>query len=203
MGLTCRTMRTRDEKKELVVKEKAIELLTRLGFDGFSMQKLAREAKISPATLYIYYKDKEDLIARLGSDLAAMIADASLAGFSPEMSFAAGLRKQWENRARFYLNHPNEASCFDVIRHAPQCAVINEELTNRFKPVMARFVQRAIQNGELIAMPLEVYWSIAYGPLFTLLRFHREGISKGNRPFTFSRKIMDQTLERVLVALHP
>lgn len=196
-------MRTRDEKKELVVKEKAINLLNKLGFDGFSMQKLAKEAKISPATLYIYYRDKEDLIARIASELGHAIAEASLHGFSPEMSFADGLRKQWENRAKFYIENPKLASCFDVIRHSPQCAFINKEMSDRFRPVMEKFIRKAVQNRELMELPLEVYWAIAYGPIYSLIRFHQDGISKGNRPFTFSRKIMDQTLERVLKALHP
>jgi len=62
-------MRIRDEQKEALVKEKAIELLVEYGFEGFSMQKLAREVGISPATLYIYYSDKEDLIKKLGLEL--------------------------------------------------------------------------------------------------------------------------------------
>ena len=35
------------------------------GFNGFSMQKLAKAANVSPATIYIYFKDKEDLIQQL------------------------------------------------------------------------------------------------------------------------------------------
>jgi AcrR family transcriptional regulator len=196
-------MRTRDEKKELMVKEKAISMLNKLGFDGFSMQKLAKEAKISPATLYIYYNDKEDLVAKIASELGKKIADASLEGFSPEMTFAEGLKKQWENRAKFFIENPKEASCFDVIRHAPQCAFLNKEMSDRFRPVMEKFIRNAVRNGELADMPLEVYWAIAYGPIYTLIRFHQDGMSKGNRPFTFSKKIMDQTLARALKALHP
>ncbi|MBN8856321.1 MAG: helix-turn-helix transcriptional regulator [Sphingobacteriales bacterium] len=33
-------------------------MVVREGFDGFSMQKLARAAGVSPTTIYIYFKDK-------------------------------------------------------------------------------------------------------------------------------------------------
>jgi TetR/AcrR family transcriptional regulator, multidrug resistance operon repressor len=47
-------MRTRDEQKEITIREKALEMIVEQGFDGFSMQKLAKAAKVSPGTLYIY-----------------------------------------------------------------------------------------------------------------------------------------------------
>ena len=50
-------MRTRDENKEQLVRQKALELIVNQGLEGFSMQKLAKAAAVSPATLYIYYKD--------------------------------------------------------------------------------------------------------------------------------------------------
>ena len=51
-------MRTRDEKKEHAIRRRALEIIVERGFDGFSMQKLAKAAGVSPATLYIYFKDR-------------------------------------------------------------------------------------------------------------------------------------------------
>ena len=51
-------MRGRDLNKVDLVKLNAMELLVRTGFEGFTMNKLAKECKISVATLYIYYKIK-------------------------------------------------------------------------------------------------------------------------------------------------
>jgi AcrR family transcriptional regulator len=59
-------MRTRYTEKEKLVRENAIVLLVKDGFEGFSMAKLAKACNISVATLYIYYKDKDDLIKQLG-----------------------------------------------------------------------------------------------------------------------------------------
>ena len=62
-------MRTRDTDKEKLVIEKAIELIVSDGFEGFSMNKLARLCKISVATLYIYYQHKDDLIKKIGIEI--------------------------------------------------------------------------------------------------------------------------------------
>ncbi len=98
-------MRLRDEKKEEIVRKKALELLVQLGFDGFSMQKLAKAAGVSPATLYIYYKDKEDLILRIGEEVGERMVKATFDGFHQEMDLKTGLWVQWTNRANFHLNH--------------------------------------------------------------------------------------------------
>jgi TetR/AcrR family transcriptional repressor of multidrug resistance operon len=196
-------MRTQDEQKKALVKEKALELLVKYGFEGFSMQKLAREAKISPATLYIYYTDKEDLIKTLGVDLGNRFAETTLAGFDAKMSLREGLKKQWQNRTRYLLENPMEANAWEVIRHSPVGLEVANLITRQIGPVMGEFTHNAIRNKELIEMPLEVYWSITYGPLYTLLKFHLDGRSLAAKPFVFSEKIMNDTLELVLKALKP
>lgn len=196
-------MRTQDEQKKALVKEKALELLVKHGFEGFSMQKLAKAARISPATLYIYYADKEDLIRTLGIELSSRFAESTLAGFDGKMSLREGLKKQWQNRMKYLLTHPMEANAWEVIRHSPVGLEVANFATSKISPVMAEFAHNAIRNKELREMPLEVYWSITYGPLYTLLKFHLDGRSFGLKPFVFSEQIMNDTLELVLKALKP
>ncbi|MFM2224807.1 MAG: hypothetical protein RJA07_1009 [Bacteroidota bacterium] len=196
-------MRTRNIQKEKLVKQKAIELLVKHGFDGFSMQKLAKTCDISVATLYIYYKHKDDLIKQIGLEEGERMTSATLKDFSPEMKFADGLKKQWENRSKFSLNNPKSIACYEVIRHSPYGDVVGNSIANNFRPIMKKFIEKAIKDKQLKAMPIEVYWSVAFGPLYTLIRFHEEGKSMGVKPFKFSDKIMYQTLALVLKALKP
>ena len=196
-------MRTRNAKKEELVRQEAIEMLVRDGFQGFSMNKLAQACGISVATLYIYYRDKDDLIIKIGSDIGKKFMEKTLQGFDPEMSFGVGLKKQWENRSAFAIKYPGEVACYEIIRHSRHGDDILEGSMKGFKATMGDFTHNAIKNKELIPVPLEVFWSIAYGPLYTLLRFHEEGKSIGGRPFKFSKKIMDETFQLVIKSLTP
>ncbi len=196
-------MRTRNADKELLVKEQAVEMLVRDGFQGFSMNRLAQACDISVATLYIYYKDKDDLIRKIGTDIGNQFMAHTLKGFSPDMSFATGLKKQWENRAAFALKFPKEVACYEIIRHSSHGDEIVQDSLQEFKKAMRDFSHNAVEKGELRLMPMEVFWSVAYGPLYQLLVFHADGRSVGGRPFKFSKKIMEETLELVLKALTP
>ncbi len=194
-------MRYRDEHKELLVKEKAIELVVKEGLDGFSMHKLAKEARVSPATLYIYYKDKEDLLVQLGHEEAARLTAAILKNFDPDMGFEEGMRVQWRNRANYWLENPVRASFLEQLKHSSLRSRVFEKLNMEFVDSMSKFVQNAIANKELLPMTREVFWSVAYAPLYNLIRFHTEGFSLAGQPFQFSEEIMWETFDVAMRAL--
>jgi len=196
-------VRTRNSGKEQLVKQHAIKMLVKDGFQGFSMNRLARACGISVATLYIYYQDKDDLIKKIGVEIGQNFFYETLKDFSPAMPFKEGLQQQWENRSRFALKYPNEVNCFEIIRHSSHGEYILKESLKEFKTVMGDFFHNAVQKKELKPVSLEVFWSVAYGPLYTLLRFHGEGKSIGGKSFKFSKKIMYESLELVIKALTP
>jgi len=196
-------MRIRDTNKERVVKEKAAEMLVKDGFEGFSMNRLAKACDISVATLYIYYRDKEDLIKKLGVEIGEQFFTETLKGFSADMSFKEGLKKQWENRARFALKYPREVAAYEIIRHSTHGDYILTESMKGFKEAMASFFSGAVKRRELLPVSTELFWAVAYGPLYTLLRFHSEGKSIGGKPFKLSKRMLNDALELAVKALTP
>ncbi|MDQ6469135.1 TetR/AcrR family transcriptional regulator [Flavobacterium sp. LHD-80] len=196
-------MRTRDINKEEIVKQKAIEMLVSQGVEGFGMNRLAKECGVSVATLYIYYSDKEDLIKKIGTEIGQNFFDEMLFEFSSEMSFVDGLRKQWENRSRFVINHLLETTCFELLKHSTYADAILSEITPDFRNEMERFITKSIEKRELLPMTFEIFWSIAYGSLYSLLELHREGKSMSGKPFVFTDEIRDEAFNLVLKALVP
>src|SRR3954468_8655030 len=100
-------MRTRDESKEAAIREKALEMIVKEGFDGLSMQKLAKAANVSPATIYIYYKNREDLLNSLYDHVNETFAREALRKFDSGLSLEDGLWLQWKNRMKFIFEYPN------------------------------------------------------------------------------------------------
>jgi AcrR family transcriptional regulator len=196
-------MRTRDPRKEKAIREKALGMIVKEGFDGFSMQKLAKAAKVSPATLYIYFKDRDDLILSLNEEIAGRMFARTLKDFDPKMSFERGLKMQWINRARFFMENPQEMHFLEQIRFSPFHDRANFA-KGPFQEAMKAFVKNAIARKELIKVPVAVYWSIAFAPLYQLVKFHMHGKGlPGTGPFVLDDKILMLTLNLVLKALKP
>lgn len=173
------------------------------GYDGFSMNKLAKACAISVATLYIYYQDKDDLIKKIGTDLSKTFLCQTLLGFTPDMPFREGLKKQWENRARYAINFPTDVACYEILRHTPHGEYIFEHSISDFKEAMSMFFHNSLTRGEMRPLSLESFWSVAYGPLYFLLRFHKEGKNIAGQPFQMNDSVRDEAFELVIKALTP
>ena len=196
-------MRVRDPDKEHAIREQALDMIVAQGFDGLSMQKLAKAAGVSPATIYIYFKNRDDLIVSLYREEARKMAELTLDGFDPGMSFADGLRLQWNNRARYCMAHPKRMHFMEQIRYSPFYARESARRSS-FAATMCTFVESCIRRGELIRIPVEVYWAVAFAPLYQLVKFHMHGRGlPGTGPFALDSKILNLSLSLVLKALTP
>lgn len=195
-------MRTRDEHKETAIREQAMEMIVNEGFDGLSMQKLAKAANVSPATIYIYYKNREDLLNQLFIEVHKTFSDLALKGFDPELSLEEGLWLQWKNRLRFIMEYPTYFQFFEQFRNSP---LINHKDLNiaEFKENMKRFVMNAIKRGEMSKMEPEIFWSLAYGSFYSLVKFHLQEKSMMGNDFKITDAKMKQVLKMVIKALKP
>lgn len=194
-------MRVRDEEKVRLVKEKAIESIVRDGFEGFSMNRLAKACKISVATLYIYFKDRDDLIISIAKEEGDRMGDCFIENFHPDLSFEEGMRVQWTNRYRYIRENPLTYLFLEQLRNSSYQQRFLEDFMTNFRVVISRFMENVVGRGEVERMPLEVFWSVAYAPLYSLVRFDREGLSVGGRRFSLTDEVMWQTFDLVIKAL--
>lgn len=196
-------MRVKDTAKEENIRQKAIEMIASEGLQGFGINKLAKAAGVSPATIYIYFNDKVHLISTLCLEVGKELVEYSLKGFDPGMSFEEGLKVQWKNRLEFFLKHPAEMEFLEIIRYTVFYEQVAKMMKSNFGASMDQFMRNAIANKQLLALPFEVYWSIAFSPLYQLIKFHTQGQSYVNSNFVLTDDAMMQSLKLVLKALKP
>ena len=193
----------RDIQKEETIKQKALELIVKEGFDGMSMHKLAKAAKVSAGTIYIYFKDREDLIVRIGIDEEQKMLEATLKDFDPEMNFDTGLKIQWYNRAKYFLENPKRMHFMEQLRYSKYADNVKAVVKSDFLKKMSRFTQKAIDEKQLVQLPIEIYWSLAFAPLYQLVKFHVNKKGLHNNHFTLDKNILEQTISIVLKGLKP
>ncbi|TJY44497.1 TetR/AcrR family transcriptional regulator [Cohnella pontilimi] len=100
--------RQKEQKEELRahILRTAGQLFVELGYSNFSMRKLAERIGYSPATLYVYFRDKDDLLF--------LVVDDAFMRFTERLEAAAsGGTDMWERLGRlgeayvtFGLEHP-------------------------------------------------------------------------------------------------
>jgi AcrR family transcriptional regulator len=193
-------MRAKDENKEITIRDQAIEMIVKEGFYGLSMQKLARAANISASTIYVYFDSREDMLNKLFFYVEDIFTKESLKDFDPKMSFEEGLWLQWKNRYRHILKYPLHFHFSEQFRNSP--LIRHKDIQeNRFKKSMKEFVYHAVQRNEIEDLPVEIFWSLAYGPFYTLVKFHLDDSSMTGKPFSLSDHKMKQAFALVMKAL--
>lgn len=196
-------MRAKDENKAIVIREKAMEMIVSQGFDGLSMHKLAKSAGISVSTIYIYFKNREDLLNQLYAETAYNFVQTMLTGFSADMTFEEGLWQQWRNRFRHILQHPLHHRFWEQFRNSPLIEKQNDPCEQRFKQTMRDFVANAEKKKEIVKLPQEIFWAIAYGTFYTLVKFHLDNSTMAGLPFTLNDELLKLTFDRVMQSLRP
>lgn len=195
-------MRTRDEHKELAIREHALEIIVKEGFDGLSMHKLAKAAKVSPATIYIYFKNREDLLNSLYRHVHTTFATVALENFDPDLGLEEGLWIQWKNRKLFVETYPHYFQFYEQFRNSPLISH-NDIGKDEFRNSMSRFVHNAIKRGEMADMDMELFWCLAYGSFYSLLKFHLHCKQIMDRPYTVTDKKLKRMLSMVMNGLRP
>ena len=194
-------MRLRDENKVQAISEMAIAMIAEEGLENFSINRLAKAANVSPATIYIYYKDKDDLINQLSVEQGMEMVKATVKGLSPDMPFEDGLWLQWKNRAHYAINNKQVTTFLAQLRNSNYRATMMNVISEEMKNTAGKFVKNAIKRGEVDDISIEVFWSVAFAPLYSLLKFHLDGESLGGKKFTLTPKIMRGSFSYVIKAL--
>ena len=119
-------MRTKDFDKQQRIKEAMMRLILREGINGASVSKIAREAGVSPATIYIYYASKEDLLSAAFREYSHQSYAYLNRRLRPEM----GPAELIEAIVRGYYAYSTEhEEIFSFVEQCSRCPTLSEQVS--------------------------------------------------------------------------
>ncbi|MEM6348304.1 MAG: TetR/AcrR family transcriptional regulator [Bacteroidota bacterium] len=163
-------MRPRDKKKEQAVVDAAIQLINQYGIEGLSMSKLAKLAGVSPATLYIYYANKDDLLNQLFVKVRREFAQAIFAGFDPQMDFTQGFQLLWENHYRFAREHSDAFWFLEQSANSVAVREMDPKQESRWLAPMDMFLHFGHEAGVFKDLNLMMFRAFAFAPILQLVK---------------------------------
>lgn len=124
MGIIERKEREKAEMRRLIL-DTALRIFREKGYEGLNIRSLADAIEYSPATIYLYYKDKNELFFALQYEAAAIKRDHIIP--------AAGIADPWERLTaigskylEFGFKHPDLYDLLFITR-APMEHIENQE----------------------------------------------------------------------------
>lgn len=161
-------MRTQDEIKKEALFNATVKLVNEIGFAASSVSKIAKEAGISPATIYIYHKNKEDLLVSTYLEIKKNIGLAIHENFDDSRPFRDILRTVWLNMFAYIDKHPDYFQYTEQFASSPyQNLTDKKEIEQYFLPVMA-VVHRGIEQKVIKNVHFDILTAFMFIPILSL-----------------------------------
>jgi len=142
------------EKRTALLKA-TLALINNGGIQEASMAKIAKQANVSPATIYLYFENKQDLVNQLYLEVKTEFTSKAFLQYDAKAPTKKSFEQIWFNMAHFKLYQNEEAAFLSQCDNTP---LIDQE---------------TLHKGLELLQPLFELWK----------RGQHEGIIKNISPF--------------------
>lgn len=161
-------MRIKDEEKQAALFEATVKVVNKIGFASSSVAKIAKEAGISPATLYIYHKNKEDLLISTYLDIKRQLSEMVLKGIDETLPIKAIFRQIWFNMFEFTTKHLDYFQFSEQFSNCPYNDQVNQKNIDRMFIPIGNLIRKGIQQKIIKECNVDIISAFIFYPVIIL-----------------------------------
>lgn len=203
MGTKERRERQKENLRQEIL-DAASEMFAAEGFENVSMRKIAEKIEYSPTTIYLYFKDKSDLIFQLCEESFAKLGQVLERIKQKNDDPLDALRDAARAYVKFGLQHPNH---YKVIFVIPLQQTLNhddyafegsmgEKTFNYLRECVAECIRQKKVRPVDIEVTSQALWAGMHG-VTSLLIAHEDF------PWVAHKKLIDQLIDTMIRGLQP
>ncbi len=161
-------MRMKDEEKQEALFKATVKLVNAIGFASSSVFKIAKEANVSSATLYIYHKNKEDLLVSTYLAIKQSMSKALLEDFDPDGPIRDILKKVWFNVFHFITQHSDYFHFAEQFSNSPYADLVNQAEVEKYLDPLIRVLRKGIEQKIIKDVSLDILRAFMFYPIVAL-----------------------------------
>lgn len=168
--------KSKDKRDALL--QATLLLINQGGIQEASMSKVAKQAKVSPGTIYLYFENKQDLVNQLYLNIKALFSEKAFKDFNSEESVKDSFEKIWYRIAKFKTNQSEEASFLNQCDNTP---MIDEESRQEglkhLQPILDLWI-RGQEEGLIKNIPPYLLYAFTIYPMAFLMNTKNSSLCK-------------------------
>ena len=179
--------------------EAASQLFVEEGYQRVTMRRIAQRIEYSPTTIYLYFKDKNELLAAVCEETFAQLA-AGLERLQKTAGTPLGyLREGLRTYVEFGLAHPHQYTVA-FLRPIPgqNGPELGDSAGGRVFDTLRQGVRLCVENGDIrtanIDLTAQALWASVHG--LTALLITTKGV-----PFVARPALVDHTIDMLIAGL--
>ena len=123
-------MRLKDERKPEAITKTIIKLINNIGFANISMSKIAKETGLSPATLYIYYESKDDMLRKTYMSIKRQMSQECLSNINISDDIKDIVFQLCRNLLAYMETHADE---FLFLEQSANSPLVTDDMIQEFQ----------------------------------------------------------------------
>jgi AcrR family transcriptional regulator len=184
MGITERRQREKDVRRELAM-DAAMAIYAAEGYHAITMDKIAERSEVSRAALYLYFKNKEEIVLSAIISYADYFARLLQEMYEKRESIKGNLLEElWECFGAFYEKDPVAFSAWQYLHQREMVTNLSPEFRDilyeegaKVVSLQHKIVGYAVEEGIFIQCDYrtlaEVIWSTFLGIVYIERSKHR------------------------------
>jgi AcrR family transcriptional regulator len=161
-------MRTKDDQKKEALFRATVKLVNEIGFASSSVSKIAREANVSPSTIYVYFKNKEDLLVSTYIEIKHGLSDALLADFDDKLPIRDIIKGAWFSVFKYISNNLEDYDYLEQFANSPYSSLVDQEtLEKEYMPIVNVF-QKGIEQKIIKNVDMNFLAAFMFNPISRL-----------------------------------
>lgn len=172
------TKRVKSNQKRIALLNATLSLVINKGFHDAPMSKIAKLAQVSPATIYIYFENKQDLINQLYLEIKASFSAHAFKNYDENQSIKESFELIWFNIANFKLNNVLEANFLSQCDNTPMIDEESRQIGLKHLQPLLDLWERGQQKGVIKLISPYLLYAYTIYPLAFLTSMQQQGAFK-------------------------
>ncbi len=171
-------IREKSKEKRNALLKATLSLVNNNGFHDAPMSKIAKMANVSPATIYIYFENKQDLINQLYLELKISYTEQAFKDYAENMPVKKAFELIWYNIADYKLKQVDEAWFLAQCDNTTMVdEVSRQEGLKHLQPLLDLW-ERGQDEGIIKDVSPYILYAYAINPLAFLMNMQKRDLYK-------------------------
>ena len=161
-------MRTKDDHKKEALFKATIKLVNEIGFASSSVSKIAREANVSPSTIYVFFKNKEDLLVSTYLEIKHHLAETLLDDFDDSLPIRDIIKSAWFSIFNFVSNNLKAFDYIEQFANSPYSSLVDKEALEREYLPLINVIAKGIEQKIIKNVDMNILSAFLFDPVSRL-----------------------------------
>lgn len=161
-------MRIKDIEKEKALYLATIKVVNEIGFASSSVSKIAKEAGVSPATLYTYFANKDDLLISTYIEIKRELSQIAMNDVDDDMPIRDCFDQVWRNHFIFATTNRAHARFAEQFANSPYNEQVDQSRIDEMYEPLGRLIKKGIEMKVLKDVNPDMIGAFVFYPVMIL-----------------------------------